>query len=123
MEILIVDNSQIINARLKAMISEANSKAIIHQAESYTEAIKLLLTESKPDVVVLDIGLPENMSADLLTLIKILKEETAVIVLSINIDRLTRQKYFAAGADFFLDKYHEFEKIAGIINTIANNKS
>ena len=121
MKILIVDNSQIINERLKAMISEAYSPAIIYQATSYDEAIKLLLTESKPDVVVLDVGLPANMAADLLTVIKALKNKTVVIVLSMSIDRLTWQKYTTAGADFFLDKYHEFGKVAGIINKISND--
>lgn len=122
MEILIVDNAPTINARLKTIISEANNTAIIYQATSYKEAIKLF-TESKPHVVVLDIGLPANMSVNLLKEIKAAKGKTAVIVLSIHIDTLTRLKYTSAGADFFLDKYHEFEKITGIINSIATDKS
>ena len=121
MEILIVDNAPIISSRLKAMISDANSTAIIYKAKSYKEAIEFF-NESNPDVVVLDIGLPANMSVNLLKEIKAAKSKTAVIVLSIHIDTHTRLKYTSAGADFFLDKYHQFEQITGIINSIANDK-
>jgi chemotaxis response regulator CheB len=65
MEILIVDNTATINERLKMMISEANSTAIIYQAKSYKEAIQLF-TQKKPAVVVLDSMLPGNRSVSLL---------------------------------------------------------
>ena len=118
MEILIVDNSQMISARLETMISVAISTAIIYQATSYKEAIKFF-AEKKIGVLVLDTGLPLNGSVNLLQEIKAKNIQTAVIILSIRIDTLTRQKFAAAGADFFFDKYHEFEKITGVINSIA----
>ena len=119
MKILIVDSTAIINERLKTMISEANSALIIYQAKSYKEAMQLF-TQKKPTVVVLDSGLPGNRSAGLLKEIKKVNEKTVVIILSLQINTLTAHKY--ATANFFLDKYHQFEKVAVVINSIITDE-
>ncbi len=121
MEILIVDSSAQIIERLAEIISEVKNIKTIHRAVSYVQAAALLST-AKPDVVVMDTGLPGNKSVDLLKEMKAAIPEMAVIVLSIHIDELTKQKFTSAGADFFFDKYHEFEKVTGTVNTIAANR-
>ncbi|MDP1843870.1 MAG: response regulator [Sediminibacterium sp.] len=120
MEILIVDSTFIINNRLKLLISEANEQLIIYQAKSYKEAIQLY-SEKKPAVVLLDIELPSNKSFHLLKEIKTANQKSIVIILSMEINTLSRYKYLIAGADFFLDKYHEFEKITELIQKISAN--
>ena len=120
MEILIVDSSFIINSRLKTLISEANNQVIIYQAKSYMEAIQFY-TEKKPDVVILDSMLPGNKSVHLLKEIKTANEKSVVIILFMQVNKLERFKDSFAGADFFLDKYHEFEKIPEHINAIEAN--
>ncbi len=120
MKILIVDSSLIINSRLKALILEAHNQVIIYQAKSYKEAIQLY-TEKTPDVVILDIELPGNKSVHLLKEIKTANEKSVVIILYMEINALTKFQYTIAGADFFLDKYHEFEKIPEHINAIEAN--
>ena len=122
MVILIVDSSAQIIERLAEIISESKNIKTIHRAVSYAQASALFNT-CKPDVVLLDAGLPGNRSVDLLKEIKATNAKTVVIVLSIHIDVLTKQKFTSAGADFFFDKYHEFEQITGAINMIAANKN
>ncbi len=116
MKTLIVDSSFIINNRLKSFISEENNQVIIYQAKSYKEAIQFY-TEKKPALVVLDSGLPGSGSVNLLEEIKGVDEKTVVIVLSLHSDSLTRQKFIAA--NFFLDKYYEYEKITDIIKNLS----
>ncbi len=116
MDVLIADSSTIINSRLKMLISDASSQAVIYQAKSYDEAIALF-AEKKTAVVVLDSGLPGNRSVNLLEEIKRVNEKTVVIVLSLQCDTYTRQKFTAA--NFFFDKYNEHEKITAIINNLS----
>jgi DNA-binding NarL/FixJ family response regulator len=122
MELLIVDSSAQIIERLAEMLSETGIIKIINRAVLYEQASALLKTRMH-DVVLLDAGLPANRSVDLLREIKTLNFQTAVIVLSIHVDGLTKQKFNSAGADFFFDKYHEYEEVIGAINGILAERT
>lgn len=121
MEILIVDSSIQIIERLGELISEEENIKTIYRAVSYKAASELF-NETKPDVVLLDIGLPQNKSVDLLKEIKAANNKTVVIVLSIHVDEGTKQKYKSLGIDFFFDKYNDFEKIPAVINNVSKSK-
>ena len=121
MTVLIVDSSTAIIERLASLISETGNVKTILKAET-GKAVTELLKVSKPDVVLLDIGLPGNKSFDLIWEIKKSNAATAVIVLSIHTNVHMEEQCNSLGADYFFDKYHEFEKIPGVINSIAANK-
>jgi len=114
MLILIIDSSIQIIERLEEIISEAENITAIHRAVSYAEA-KKLFKENKYAAVLLDIDLPENESLKLLTEIKKNGKETCVIILFTHIDNYTQEEYKFLGADFFCDKYYDFEKISGLL--------
>jgi DNA-binding NarL/FixJ family response regulator len=113
MLILIIDSSVQIVERLEEIISEAGNITAVHRALSYEEA-KKLIEENKYDVVLLDIDLPANESLKLLREIKKADEETCVIILSFHMDNYIRAQYLEA--DFFFDKYYDFEKICGLLS-------
>ena len=69
----------------------------------------------------MDSALPGNKSVHLLKEIKTVNKKSVVIILSMQVNTLTRFKFSVAGADFFLDKYNEFEKIPEHINAIESN--
>ncbi|PIX10405.1 MAG: hypothetical protein COZ75_01760 [Flavobacteriaceae bacterium CG_4_8_14_3_um_filter_34_10] len=75
----------------------------------------MLFKEQLPDIVLLDVSLPKSLN--FLVEIKKMQSKTFVIVLSIQNDLKMDKKYSLRGADFFLDKYYEIEKIPGIIKT------
>ena len=118
MQVLIVDTSIRVIERLEEIISEAENITFIHKAFSNEEA-KKLLTENNYDVVLLDIGLQGKESLKLLKEIKKTGGETCVIVLSIHTDNYIRAYCKSLGADFFFDKYHDFEKISGLLCSIS----
>ena len=113
MLILIVDSSILIIERLEEIISEAGNITAIHKAVSSEEA-KKLLKENKYDTVILDIDLPGNESLKLLKEIKKPGDGTWVIILFTQIDNYIQKQCKSVGADFFFDKYYEFEKIYGL---------
>ena len=91
------------------------------RASSYEEA-KLLFKQNEPEVVVLDINFPGNKSYQLLKEIKETSPQTVVIVLSFRLDEHILQQCSSLGADFFFDKYYEFENVPVIINEMAQNR-
>ena len=122
MQVLIVDNSIKIIERLKDILSESGNITAIHDAVSYKDAARLL-KEIKPGVVLLDTALPGNGTIELLKEIKESGSTTVVIVLSSSYDDYILRECKSNGADFFFDKYHDFEKIPGLINTIEADKN
>jgi len=121
MTILIADSSENIIDRLESLLLETNPKAIIFRATSYKDA-RIIFKKFEPTVVLLDMNLTGNMTITFLKEIKEPVHKTCVIILSSVMDNNIMQLCKLHGADFFLDKYHEFEKIPDIIKTCAANK-
>lgn len=118
MTVLVVDGSTIIIDRWICLLSEMEKVKSVYGAVSYCSAVKIL-KRRPPDIILLDSGLPENETIALLKEIKETAPQVPVIVLSNRVDKQTEEQCKSNGADFFLDKYHEFEKVPGIINCIG----
>ena len=117
MDILIVDGSAQVTERLSSLLTEPDKNRIIHTALCFTEA-RTLFKEKRPSLVLLDRWLPENKSIELLKIIKATDNNTKVMILCFFADSDTESHYKLHGADFFLDKYNDYEQIPGIIDTI-----
>lgn len=117
MKVLIVDYSTRIVERLEEMLSEAGNVACMHKAVSYTQAITLY-QKIKPDIVLLDICLPADGSFKILKEMKKPGSNTCVIILAIEKNNYVHEQCNSLGADFFFDKYSEFEKIPAAIDSI-----
>ena len=118
MVILIVDGSSQVIDRLASLLTEPGKKRTIHKAGSYMEATTLF-KEKQPALVLLDRYLPNNESIELLKAIKTANRNTKVIILYFFADGNIESQYKLHGADFFLDKYNDFDKIPGIIDSIT----
>ncbi|HRI25165.1 MAG TPA: response regulator [Ferruginibacter sp.] len=122
MKILIVDSAAWMPDRIASLLTETEGEKTLYKAFTYQEALSVF-HETRPAVVILDKNLPDSGSITLLKEIKSVKKDTVVIVLSFRIDLNAERQCKRAGADHFLDKYNEFEKIPSIIehiNTVIN---
>ena len=120
--VLVVDSSVFIIERWQNILSETENIKTVYGAVAYKDA-SVLFKEIKPNVVLLDGGLPGSSSIDLLKEFKATNENTTVIILSNSIDTHVAEKCKSLGADFFFDKYQDFEKIPAFItaNAFVNN--
>lgn len=118
MVVLIVDSSTQISQRLEELLSELNFIKSIYTADSHTNA-RHLFTKYQPRIVLLGINIPENESLKLLAEIAAGSCKTSVIILFLTSNDYINDQYKLLGADYFLDKYEDFEKIPGIIAGIA----
>jgi len=122
MVLLIVYSSGLIIERLANLVSDTLTDTSIYKAESFDEAA-FICEGIKPDIVLLDIALPENKSIDLFNMIKRGNQKTGFIILSSSMDVVTQWQLKQLGADFILDKYHDFEKIPATINSIVAKRN
>jgi DNA-binding NarL/FixJ family response regulator len=117
--VLIVEESLLIGGRLRSLLLETAGNQVVYHSVEYKNAA-LLLSEIKPQVVLLDMCLPGTTSIELLQQIKDSGTDTTVVAM-VNCEDYQRQlKCTTIGADYILDKYHEFEKIPGIINILVS---
>lgn len=117
--ILIKDTSSLIVRRLGELVSGSPDIEAVDMAISCADAAKKLKGK-KPDVVLMDLGVPLN---DFIRLLKEIKKDypkILVIVISDSPDERIKKQCEQAGADYFFDKYNEFEKIPAAIRTIAS---
>jgi len=110
MRVLIADDSEILRSRIIEMLSEFKEIDIVGQTGYAQEAIELI-KELIPDVVILDIRLPDGNGINVLEMIKKRNISTKVIIFTNYPYFQYRKRCLDAGAEFFFYKAAEFEKL------------
>jgi DNA-binding NarL/FixJ family response regulator len=118
MRVLIVDDSKIVCDGLQQMLINIADVEIVGQAHNGQDAIATI-SESKPDVVILDIRLPGLSGIDVLKDIRNKKLPIRVIMLTNYPYPQYRKKCESLGADYFFDKVAEIEMIPKVIAELA----
>jgi DNA-binding NarL/FixJ family response regulator len=118
MRVLIVDDSKIVCDGLQQMLINIADVEIVWQANNGKDAIATI-SETNPDVVILDIRLPGLSGIDVLKDIRAKKLPIRVIMLTNYPYPQYRKKCKELGADYFFDKVMEIEMIPKVIAELA----
>ena len=121
MRVLIVDDSKIVCDGLQQMLINIADVEIVGQVNNGKDAIATI-SESKPDVVILDIRLPGLSGIDVLKDIRAKKLPIRVIMLTNYPYPPYRKKCKELGADYFFDKVTEIEEITKVLEELAKKK-
>lgn len=118
--ILLVDDHAIIRQGLATLIEQQVDMEVAGHAESGRQAIKLAM-ELKPDIVVMDVSMPDLNGIDASQ--QILKQvpEAKIIALSIHSHRRYIVGMLRAGASGYLIKDCVFEELLTAINMVLKN--
>ncbi len=116
--VYIVDDSQAVRERLIGMISELEGTTLAGATGEPLEAVKAI-RRLRPDSVILDIRMPGMSGIQILREIKQDLRAPVVIMLTNYPFGQYRRECAEAGADYFLNKSTEFEKINVILAGIA----
>lgn len=118
MKLLIIDDFKEVRTALKKLLSPIKGLVIIGEAKNSAEAIDKT-KKLKPDIVLLDIGMPDGNGFEILTKIKKLRPDTKVILLTNFAAEQFRKKGLELGAGYFFDKSAEFDKVFNTITLLT----
>lgn len=118
--ITIVDDHRIVRDGIRAMIKGSPDLEVVYEASSGSE-LKLIPKNIHPDIVLLDIGLPDISGIDL---IEYIKEELKcrILILTAEMQEDIICKSLEKGADGFMNKDTSEEELLFAITTILNGE-
>lgn len=118
LKVVTVDDSPIIAERLQAILAQMDQVVFAGNATNVPTALTLI-ERQQPHVVILDINLETGRNKlngiDLLILLRKKYLNMKIIMLTNLTDLQYRSTCLFEGADYFLDKSNEFEKITEIV--------
>lgn len=121
-KVMLVDDHTVLRDGLNTIISQEQDMEVIGEATNGRELLRNLST-IKPDVIVMDINMPEQSGIELTSIIK--KKYTKIKVLILTMFK--HDEYFLSaikeGADGYLLKDSPSELVVDAIRTIAKGES
>jgi DNA-binding NarL/FixJ family response regulator len=120
--VYVVDDSEHVRERLVDMVSEIEGVEVVGETGELHGA-EASIRQLRPDAVILDIRLPDGSG---ITLLRHMRRESlaaTVIVLTNYPYPQYREECLDAGADYFLYKATEFDKVGEILNRMAGSRT
>jgi DNA-binding NarL/FixJ family response regulator len=118
MRVLIADDSRVVVERLADLLKEVPGVQLVGRAKDAPEAIHSIL-KTNPDAVILDLQMPGGSGLDVLRRIRKTHPSVWVLICTNYPYPQYREECIAAGANYFLDKSAEFEKIPKILRDLT----
>jgi DNA-binding NarL/FixJ family response regulator len=120
--ILVADDHKIMREGLCSLLEKQPRMEVIAEAANGRRAVQLAL-EKRPDIVIMDISMPELNGIEATRQILAELSDTRVIALSMHSDKRFVVEMFQAGASGFLLKDCAYQELALAINTVAANQT
>lgn len=121
MNVVLVDDSPLVRERVANIISEIPGVKVIGQAGNSTEAIHVV-RKTRPEVVILDIKMPGESGLQVLRKLKNEFEELRIIMLTNYSDLQYKAECLMQGADYFLSKSDEFDKLPDVFSKLGKRQ-
>jgi DNA-binding NarL/FixJ family response regulator len=113
--VLIADQSAAVIERLVTTINDVAQ--VVGRATTAQDAISTL-SNAHPHLTIFDVAIPNGV--DLLKQIKSHPSPVIAVVLTHSVEDTTRRYCLRLGAEFFLDKLGEFEKVREIVIAVGS---
>jgi len=120
--LILADDHKIMREGLRALLAKQKEIELIAEADSGRGVIELC-AQLHPDVVVIDISMPDLNGIDAARQITRQAPDIKVIALSMHSDKKYVKEMLAAGASGYLLKDAAFEELGMAIATVLKNKT
>lgn len=120
--IVVADDHPIIRQAISNLIAKEEDMVVVGEAQDGEQALELCL-EKKPQVVLMDIGMPRLNGLEATRLIKVKCPKTAILVLTIHNDSENILGILQAGAAGFLTKGVFDQQVIRAIRSVAAGES
>jgi two-component system response regulator NreC len=119
--LLLVDDHAVVRTGLRMLLEGDDEIEIVGEAENASDALNLI-SQLKPDVVLMDIGLPDMSGIDATRRIRQLAPDSAVLALTIHEDEEYFFKMLDAGASGYVPKRAAPEELLTAIRVTAQGE-
>lgn len=122
LRIILVDDHVVIREAIRDIIVQEDDFEVIAEAGDGREAVKYA-TELLPDVVVMDISMPNLNGVEATRQIVSSCRQVSVLVLSMHSDRILVTEMLKAGATGFIEKNCTFSEMITAIRTVGSGRT
>jgi len=120
--VLIVDDHALVRAGIRALAERISGVEVVAEAGNGTEALRLI-KELKPDLVLLDISMPETGGFEVLAKLAAEFPDVRVIVLTVHEAEAYAMRAFREGASGFLLKTAASAELGVAIETVRRGET
>lgn len=120
MRVFVVEDSAAVRERLVELINEIDGFEVVGEAETYADAVQGIM-RTRPDIGVFDIQLAEGSGIDALAEARRRVPALRGIILSNYATPQHLRASTEAGAEYFLDKSADFERISEILVSMRSS--
>jgi DNA-binding NarL/FixJ family response regulator len=120
--VLIADDSPTVRERLVSLLGDLGDVDVVGQARDEAETVRLVRS-LRPDVVILDIRMPEGSGIGVLRSLRNEAERPKFIMLTNYPYLAYRRTCLEAGASYFFDKSSEFDQIPQALEQLTRKVS
>lgn len=122
MRILLVDDHRMMREGLRAILEKSDALSVVGEAASGREAVQLA-QEKRPDVVVMDVAMPDMNGIEATRAIRAARPQTKVVALSSHSDSRYVQAILEAGASGYVLKADAYDELLRAVEAAANGKT
>lgn len=122
MRVFITDDSKIVVERLADLLKDVSGVEVVGQAGNVPDAVSSI-QKTNPDAVILDLQMPGGSGLDVLRAIREGHPRLQVLICTNYPYPQYRDECMAAGANYFLDKSADFDKIPTIFRRLIKDAS
>ena len=119
--ILIVDDHPFFRDGVKSLLAKQSTYRVAGEAGSGEEGLKKA-KEIRPDLVIMDIGLPDVSGIDITRSIREILAETRVVILSMHLKIEYITKAFQAGATGYITKESATERLLECLESVSKGE-
>ena len=120
--VLICDDHEVVREGLRGLIGRQPGLTVVGEAGTVAESIETA-ARAKPDVVIMDVRLPDGSGVEACRAIREARPETKVIMLTSYADDEALFASILAGASGYLLKQTRGQAVVDAITTVAGGKS
>jgi len=120
--VLICDDHEVVREGLRTLLSRRQDMSVVGEAGTMQEAIETA-AKAKPDVVIMDVRLPDGSGVEACRAIREARPETHVIMLTSYADDEALFASIVAGASGYLLKQTRGQAVVDAIQAVAQGRS